>query len=218
VTQWNDKSGNANNATATGTPVYTPNSINNLSSIYLGRNPYFTGSVSITGTTFTCFAVATTTASLPLTGTDQRLVSLSNGTNFDFDGSNRAAALFNRTATNTIGTYRADTVIANNPIVSNTPFIAVSQYNGTNGYLWLNGSPGSLPSFASSGTFAITKYGIGDEANPTGEYWQGYIGEVIIFNTSLTDNQRQQVEGYLAHKWNLINLLPSSHAYIKITP
>ena len=34
------------------------------------------------------------------------------------------------------------------------------------------------------------------------------IGEVIIFNTALTDSQRQQIEGYLAAKWGLSTALP----------
>ena len=43
--------------------------------------------------------------------------------------------------------------------------------------------------------------------------WNGYIGDVIIYNTALTTAQRQQVEGYLAWKWGLKNSLPSTHPY-----
>jgi hypothetical protein len=41
-----------------------------------------------------------------------------------------------------------------------------------------------------------------DRAN--GRNWVGFISEVIIYNTALTTSQRQQVEGYLAHKWGLV--------------
>jgi hypothetical protein len=218
VTEWADKSGNGNNATATGSPTLAQNSINGVQSIATGSGNYFNGSISITGTTFTCFAVATTTLSMPLSSQDQRLVSLANGTNTDWGESGGAIALFNESGTNTIATYRVYTTRGSNPIIQNTPFLAVGQDDGTNAYLWYNGSAGTLPSSASSGTFAITKYGIGNQANPTVEYWVGNIGEVIIFNTALTTSQRQQVEGYLAWKWGLQNNLPDTHAYKKIKP
>ena len=39
----------------------------------------------------------------------------------------------------------------------------------------------------------------------------GYLSEVIIFNTSLTLPQQQQVESYLAQKWGLRQQLPQGH-------
>jgi hypothetical protein len=41
------------------------------------------------------------------------------------------------------------------------------------------------------------------------EYMVGYINEAIIFSNALSSTQRQQVEGYLAAKWGLLNDLPS---------
>jgi len=210
ISQWNDKSGNGNNATANGTPVLSNSSLNGYQSIYTNNSPYFTGPVLITGTTFTCFAVATTTASLPLSGHDQRLVSLENGGNVDYGRTDGAIALFNQGGTSWIGTWRVNpSPVADSPITTNIPFLAVSEYDGTNGYLWKNGSTGSLASSSSTGTFAVTKYGIGNQANNSGEYWIGYIGEVIIYNTALTTGQRQQVEGYLSWKWGLNGQLNS---------
>ena len=215
VTTWYDKSGNGNNGTATGTPVLTTNSINGRQSIYLADAPYFLGSVSITGTILTCFTVAITNVTMPNTrGRDQRLVSLENGKNVDYGRTDGTIALFNQNTTSTIATYRVSGPLANNAITTGTPFLAVSQYDGTNAYLWYTGAAGTLASSASSGTFAITKYGIGNQANPTTEYWNGYIGEVIIYNTALSTSQRQQVEAYLAWKWGFVTgtpSLPSTH-------
>jgi hypothetical protein len=45
----------------------------------------------------------------------------------------------------------------------------------------------------------------------------GYIAEVIFYHATLTLAQSQQVEGYLAWKWNLVGSLPSNHPY-KNTP
>ena len=65
VLTWTDKSGNGNNATAVGKPVLTANAINGIQAMYLADAPYFLGSVSITTTTLTCFAVATTNLTMP---------------------------------------------------------------------------------------------------------------------------------------------------------
>ena len=45
----------------------------------------------------------------------------------------------------------------------------------------------------------------------TDRIWQGFISEVISYNTTLTTTQRQQVEGYLAQKWGLTASLPAGH-------
>ena len=56
---------------------------------------------------------------------------------------------------------------------------------------------------------------IGNDRNNAGPNrgWRGIICEVIAFNTKLSDENRQKVEGYLAHKWGLVSDLPPSHPY-----
>ena len=49
--------------------------------------------------------------------------------------------------------------------------------------------------------------------SPTPEYHSGTISEVIVYNASLTQPQREQVEGYLAWKWGLQSSLPANHPY-----
>ena len=39
-------------------------------------------------------------------------------------------------------------------------------------------------------------------------YWQGNIGEIIIYNTTLTDDQRNNVTTYLTNKWNIKDPTP----------
>jgi len=211
IATWKDKSGLNNTATATGSPVLQTYTINGRQSVFLSNAPYFGGSISITGTTVTTFAVATTTATLPLTGSDQRLVSLENGSGPDYGRTDGTIALFNQGNSSWIGTWRVSGPIANSGITQNVPFLACSKYDGTNGFLWKNGSPGSIASSGSTGTFGVTKYGIGNRANNSSEFWRGYIGEVIIYNTSLSDTDRQNVETYLAQKWGLNSFLPADH-------
>ena len=54
--------------------------------------------------------------------------------------------------------------------------------------------------------------------NLVGSYDTSYVAEFIHYNASLSTNQRQQVEGYLAGKWGLQGLLPTTHPYYKNIP
>ncbi len=47
----------------------------------------------------------------------------------------------------------------------------------------------------------------------TGALFNGLLAEVIIFNSALTVAERERVEGYLAHKWNLAAVLDVGHPY-----
>jgi hypothetical protein len=46
-----------------------------------------------------------------------------------------------------------------------------------------------------------------------GQHWQGYAAEIIVYTGSVSDTERQKVEGYLAWKWGLQSMLPSTHPY-----
>ena len=43
--------------------------------------------------------------------------------------------------------------------------------------------------------------------------WRGIICEILAFNTKLSEENRKIIEGYLAHKWGLINKLPNDHPF-----
>jgi hypothetical protein len=44
------------------------------------------------------------------------------------------------------------------------------------------------------------------------------VAEVIVYSTTPTAQQRQQIEGYLAWKWGLVASLPASHPYKNYPP
>lgn len=46
----------------------------------------------------------------------------------------------------------------------------------------------------------------------------GYLGEVVVYSRVLTTSERQIVEGYLAWKWGLSSLLPSTHPFKTYAP
>ena len=86
-----------------------------------------------------------------------------------------------------------------------------------------NGSTGGLiPYFngsvqtAKNGiTASFTGLSVGKGHNSTEQYWNGYVSEVIIYSSILTTTQRQQIEGYLAWKWDLRASLPTNHPYYR---
>jgi hypothetical protein len=51
-----------------------------------------------------------------------------------------------------------------------------------------------------------------------GQDMSGNMYEFIIYDFLVNTFQKQQIEGYLAWKWGLVNQLPSSHAYAKFAP
>jgi hypothetical protein len=51
-----------------------------------------------------------------------------------------------------------------------------------------------------------------------GDKIDGAVGEVIVGDGSLSDADRERIEGYLAHKWGLAANLPSSHPYKSSAP
>ena len=78
----------------------------------------------------------------------------------------------------------------------------------TNGTQLVSSTPGTRSQGTGNNTVGVTNLSPGP-----GEYLNGYIQEIIVYNTSLTQFQRQQVEGYLAWKWGIQTNLPTSHPY-----
>jgi len=68
-----------------------------------------------------------------------------------------------------------------------------------------------------SATFNFTQLSVGRSLAGSLPF-SGVINENVMFTTSLSTFQRQQMEGYLAWKWGLQNNLPPTHAYSKIRP
>jgi hypothetical protein len=52
----------------------------------------------------------------------------------------------------------------------------------------------------------------------SGRSFKGAFSEVLFFASNLSATDRQKVEGYLAHKWNLAGNLPADHPYKSAAP
>jgi hypothetical protein len=210
ITSWVDKSGNGNTGTVTGTPKYYANGFSSSRHpyIYFDGRSWFLGNTTNTGTTLTAFFVGMTPASQT---TNTRVLSLGTPNDVDYHNSTQTIAIYQPGSI--VGTYRNPNQVFGT-ITVGQPYLTCSLYDGTNGYSILNGT--TVGTFASTGSFGITSYGLGNYVNAASganEPFIGYMGEVLLFTTALTTSQRQQVEGYLAWKWGLQGNLPANHPY-----
>ena len=207
VSAWNDKSGNNNTATSGVNPTYNSSS----------KSLSFTGTQYMTCPNFAyrpinMYVVVNITAPYTTTGNIIRK-GLSTGTDYEFglrtpssdivqfELRNSAAQSLNLNNTNTYGNISLFSIIYNNTTCS---FFV----NGT-----LTSSGGLTgPQFSgSTNLFIGCAQGLFD-------FFKGNIFEIIIYNIFQATYQRQQVEGYLAHKWNLQKSLPSNHPFYLFPP
>jgi Concanavalin A-like lectin/glucanases superfamily len=219
VSTWVDKSGNGYNGTSYGNPTFNTSAFNGKPSIsFNGSTQYFVGAITNTGTTVSVFAIVSMNSGSQY----GRICSLAVTNNFDGGVSSAYFIPLIRNYTNQSiqsGRYQGSGNVNVGPvaITYNTPFQAASIVNGTTNILYLNGT--SAASGSSTGNFGYTAYGIGTQpSNFQPEYFQGYISEIVIYNTALTETQRQQVEGYLAAKWGLQGSLSNAHPYSTSAP
>jgi hypothetical protein len=83
--------------------------------------------------------------------------------------------------------------------------------------VYLNGSYITPPSGASPWSSYLTANPIsiigGDGWDSSGAFYNGKLREIIGYQININTSQRQNIEGYLAWKYNTHSLLPASHPY-----
>jgi hypothetical protein len=199
ITQWRDKSGTGNNYTNNGTVTYTNNSV------------YFNGSSDMRNTSPLNFSIGTN----PSMSTFM-VFSYVNGTvvrglfQYGLVTCSKTGYVLYIEADKVYATLYCLALNVNNTVPANVTTIVsdVVTYTGTPGSLtrsgWVNGAPMSVTN-ASITDVNLNLNSISTIGNTAyGDPFLGYISEVIYYNQSLTTSQRQQIEGYLAHKWGLI--------------
>jgi hypothetical protein len=72
---------------------------------------------------------------------------------------------------------------------------------------------GSNASHTWSPTLANYRYYIGraNNAASAGNYFNGKIGEICVYNNIITTEKRLIIESFMAKRWNLVDLLPLDH-------
>ena len=196
-TTWDDKSGNNNHATKHNTPTVVTNAQNGLSLMRYetdggdtGGSPDYHEWQDISDIR-TVFCVIKRDAD----ATDNLSQAIADDNNYHFfagSGGNISD-----------GTY--------------------AHANVRNGLTKLNGSsvtgtsvafPTSLSVLTHRTTGNVEASRIGKDRHHTGRYsFDGDYGELLIFNSDLSDTDIAKIEGYLAHKWGLTGSLANNHPY-----
>ena len=207
VTEWRDKSGQANNTTTvTGTPTYSAGQ-----GIVFNGSSYFIGNFNtpITQTTVTAFAVATLSAG---NTASNRLLSVGTTGTPDYTNSESSPIIFGNEQIMYTGRYGAQYNSGVSIAAYDTAFLlSVNQYPAYQSMSLNGNTPVSIN--GSSSAFNLVNYAVGGELGGDPSIYNGTIKEILVYNTGFTDPQRRLVEGYLAWKWGLESQLPSSHPY-----
>ena len=213
VGRWQDKSGNnrhVTQATSGARPTYQSNSLNAKPSLRFVRSgtsdALSTSNSGASGAANVSFIVLLKYVSVT---SDDAVVWFGAGT------SNAGRILIRP---NGGSFYRFDTytngVTSNLAIdVGSYHFVSAVQ-SGQLAYMWRDGVADSTIPRTISGTIQ----NIGSNTFVLGGYLSGAysdceIAEGIFFYNAITDDTRQRIEGYLAHKWGLTANLPADHPY-----
>jgi hypothetical protein len=214
ITTWYDKSYSSNNFTV------TPSGTTPAQAFLDGSYPtvswtsnYTNGMVSASPVTLSANSsifVVWKSANATLL---HDLLQLGSNTTTDFglrvNWTGQAAATPNFTVTNSNDAFynnvtNSSTVFyLNGTSRVNNTYSVLSSYNVANGYL----------NTASTAFTTPTNIVIGYTTAFTGRNYSGYIGEIILYQTAITETQRQQVEAYLANKWGINPNLSSTNPY-----
>jgi Glycine rich protein len=215
VTQWMDKSGNSRTMTSvvgSGVLTYANNGIY-CSNAYM----FVTSPVNLIN--FSLFIVAKASPSSAncslFVGRPNTSASYSSTDGFGFylDTTYTARLFIN-------GNNLTNTAIYTNQNLYSYTVTSAGSISS-----WVNGNVGNsfgisarsttAQGFALGAEWGGSSYGTGGlNGVPT----NGYVYEVIVYNTALTTAQCQQVEGYLAWKWGVQSSLPNTHLQYAAAP
>lgn len=225
VTTWKDKSLSGNDATQTlgaRLPTLSANWLNGLSGIaFNGTVDFLTIASSISaggGLNDRAATILYVAQSNTNTGTDR--IVISNRSDVPVVGTGR----FVRSPTSAGATFVANAGNANTlTLTYNTTSAALISWGNsrTANYSVLRYNGGTLSARnLTDSTYNISNsaYNIGRDPGAATDYYNGRIGEILIYNAPLTGLQLAQPEGYLAWKWGLQYALPADHQFKNAAP
>ena len=194
VTQWRDKSGNARHMNSSGSITY--NTSQRRIELNGATNSFFTGAIASSGISNPSYVIV----SRQIGGLGPLFTRESN--EFGYFPSHSNGTLYLQSADAAWATIPS-------PVTNNMDFIHSIVYDASTVNLWLSGT--NVVN-SSRTAFTTSSLDIGTRRQ-NGELMTGYIYEFIVFNTTLTAAQRQQLESYLAQKWGLESNLPVNHLH-----
>jgi hypothetical protein len=217
ISQWNDKSGNAKHAvqsTGSNQPTYSNSNV-----FFDGAAEYMEVS-ALTVRPANIFAVVrannTTSGQMHIVRYGRNP-----GTSFEF--------LLRQTNADVVGIWGYGTSsnllsLTGSGSGTTSRQILTSTWNGTVANLYVNGSSVASSNRSDSQFVGTSLIRIGasfstdsDTASPS-LLWNGSMNELLLFNQTPSQEERQKLEGYLAWKWGIQASLPSSHPFKNIPP
>jgi hypothetical protein len=243
ISQVNDKSGNGRNFTASGgaRPTYTSNGLNGKNIFTFGGSQWLTSADAASTWTFLHSTSGSSVfmAAKPGDTSDPNTIYSFCGTNTggstgvgyvlnydDRPSQSRNNALATSAARGVSLNFAFLNITGNDAIAANVPSIIAHRGDPGNATASLrsiinvNGDANlanNSATFAAVSTDPSATLQVG--ANSAGGIpLVGYISEFIVLSSVATQNTRQRIEGYLAHKWGLTANLPSDHPYKTVGP
>lgn len=220
VSQWNDKSGNARNAsqaTAAAQPSYVSGGLNNLNVIRFDgwSNDVLIHTFNASPAPHTVFAIINRRSG---GDADYQLIftAVSSSSAFGANISAKASGIPQW------GSYINSWVSGGSTLSAGSAaiigIVSPTSTSGTELYR-TNGAQTGAVSYASrySGD-AFNRRSIGGDPAFNSGWLSGDIAEILVFTTALSTSDCQLVEGYLAWKWDLVAGLPANHPYKNALP
>ena len=216
VSQWDDKSGNSRHlsqATSSQRPAYNATGYNSTMPLitFDGSNDVLSATTGQTGISNVSLFIAMRYVSA--TGEDL---------SFGFgQGTNAIRYFYTAGSTQGFAAFANDVPSSSISIDAGGGFhlFEVVQ-NGTAVSLWRDGSPDTtLPrTISSPNTISSNSIGLGGYPGSGSYYSNIAVLECVALYEAVTTSVRQNLEGYLAWKWNLADSLPSDHPYKASAP
>lgn len=214
VSQWNDKSGNGNHLTGSGTgrPTYGATVIQGKPGLTLdGVNNLMSVSGVAPGSTSAMSLFTMSEADATMTQQDRLLTYTGNGEGND-NTSGSAGFLIAESVYGTIGARRSTTwlgawhtVYASGaqPPMGKQLVRMGSVFDGTNHTFYLDNSP-STP-LASTGAFAspgVLRLGV--FSDDSSFKWTGNVGEIILVKRAATSTDRDKLQRWFVRNWSRV--------------
>jgi hypothetical protein len=203
VSEWDDSSGNANDATQTtpaNQPVYTTNAINFNQAATLSGSTYLKAPVNNlpSGTADrSIFVVATSTNTQSTNGWLYGY-----GTNSGGQGNSVGKVL--STSSLYLSGYSRDAQSNNGFWIANVPKLGTITYTAPTFNFFDAGNPNGIAVQASFNTVLTANGGrIGTFANTASEFWRGHVAEIIVYPSVVTGTDALKIESYLALKYGI---------------
>ena len=224
VTAWNDLTGNTNLTCASNHPTYTTLNGYPCLSFLNGSNAYpgFVSSpTSLYDGTTSLYVFSVLNVNSLATADNPTHFGIGNtGDVINIYDSNRGVSDNNggSSLVNAAWTYNGSKFTVNNVATpKNSVILLETIFTSGNQTFYINGVAGTTRN-VSLGTGTANMVYIGN-TRYNQDAFAGYMFENIVYrNVVLTQNQRQQIEGYMAWKWGIQTSLPTIHPYYTAAP